>query len=920
LQTNRLYSLFIILLLFSCISPLVFKTSIYASQLHKTTAKEPFSALKSIFKYVPKKEKLAIINGNKKKYNSFSKDSLSLKDSITTNKDTVLKAKNKEAILYTITHSAEDYIIEDVIQKKVTLYNKAKVIYDEYKIDAGTVLIDYKTNTVTAKGIPDEEDKYSQLPVFKSKGNETTQDSLIFNYKTKKAIIYGLETSQDGINTLGEKTKRVNDSTIFVRNIVFTTSDPRNPDYYLKTTKAKIIPGKKIITGPTNLVLADVPTPIIFPFAFFPLTKNKASGLIFPTYGESFSRGFFLQNGGYYFAGNDYFDLKLTGDIYSNSSWGLNASTNYKVRYKFGGNFNFKYENLISGIEGLSDFGVNKNFNIRWSHSQDAKSSPNSRFSASVNLGSSQYYRQSVNETNQALSLQNTLNSSITYSKTFTGTPFKMTVSANHSQNTNTGIVNATLPNLQINMDRQYPFAPKSGSKKNAIENIGLNYSVTAQNRISTTEEKFFSNQIFDDAQNGARHNASVNTSFNVLKHITVSPSLTYREVWYSEGIDKNYDLVNNEVVTDTIAGFNAFRDYSASTSLNTTIYGMFKFNKGSIQAIRHTMRPTISYSYRPDFSFYYQDVQSDATGENFETFSRFDGGIYGAPSRGTSNSLTFSLANTLEAKIKDKESLEGKGKKINLLNALNFRTAYDFTAESFKLSPVSATAGTTLFKKMNINLSATLDPYYLQNNNDGTFDKIDALSYKNGGPLFRVTNARFSTGYSFSSKDFDKDKKKDNQKEEETAYDQNLFGEGLANTNQINQQEQQQKEPNNKKEKSTNLPQYISTIPWNLRFSYSTNYLNNTGQNEISANTLSFSGDIELSPGWKVGMSSGYDFVNKGFTYTNFRFTRDLRSWTMNFNWNPIGINSSYYFFIGVKASVLSDLKWDKRETNLRF
>ncbi|MGY5355850.1 putative LPS assembly protein LptD [Wenyingzhuangia sp. IMCC45467] len=904
MQTNRLYILLLVFLV--CLSSLTTKAQ------EKTTDS---SILTQVRDSIAQNDSIpTIIN-----------DSIPaiVNDSITAiQNDSLAPPKKKEAIEYIIEHSAKDYILEDVPNKKVDLYGEAHVIYGENDITAGKILIDYNTNTVIAKGIPDEKGKYSQLPVFKTTGNETTQDSLIFNYKTKKAIIYGLETEQDGINTLGERTKRVNDSTIFIRNIIFTTSDPRNPDYYLKTNKAKVVPGKKIITGLTNLVLADVPTPAIFPFAYFPLTKNRTSGIIFPTYGESFSQGFFLQNGGYYLALNDYFDLKLTADIYSNSSWGFNAASNYRVRYKFSGNFSFNYDNLISGIEGFSSYSVAKNFNLRWSHSQDSKASPNSRFSASVNLGSSQYFRQSVNETNNGLGLTNTLSSSVSYYQDFVGTPFNMSVSANHRQNTNTQIVYLTLPSLQVNMDRQYPFAPKNGTKKNAFQKIGLTYSLKADNQVETTEDDFFSSKIFDNARNGAQHNVSLSTNMKLFKYFSLSPSMSYREVWYLDKIHKEYDAVENEVITDTISGFNAFRDYSASTSVSTTIYGMFKFKNSNLKAIRHTMRPSVSYSYRPDFGFYYEDVQKDTLG-NFTTYSRFDGGIYGGPSRGTSNSLGFSLANTLEGKVANKDDLEGEDKKITILNSLNLSTSYNFTAESFKLAPLNVTAGTTLFKKMNINFGTSFDPYALKPNaTTGRLERVDALSYKNGGPLLRMTRANFTTGYSFSSKDFQKKEEgatEEDEEEDTTAYDQDLFGADQRNTNDFAVDAED--ETNKKKEdETTDLPQYISAMPWNLRFSFSTNYSNSIGQNDITSASLMFSGDVELSPGWKVGASSGYDFINKGFSYTNLRFTRDLRSWSMNFNWVPLGNYSSYYFFIGVKSSVLSDLKWDKRNVNRDF
>ncbi|MGY6648673.1 putative LPS assembly protein LptD [Wenyingzhuangia sp. IMCC45574] len=849
---------------------------------------------------------------------SFSQVKDSIVNSPTITNDSIVATDSiapvkKEAIQFIIDHSAEDYIHEDVINKKVKLYNQAHVIYDEYDITAGQMLIDYNTNTVIAKGIPDEEGAYSQLPVFKTNTNQTTQDSLIFNYKTKKAVIYGLETEQDGINTLGEKTKRVNDSTIFVRNIIFTTSDPRNPDYYIRTNKAKVVPGKKIITGPSNLVIADVPTPLVFPFAYFPLTKKRTSGVIFPTYGESFNQGFFLQNGGYYLAISDYVDLRLTGDIYSNSSWGFNAASTYKVRYKFSGNFSFNYDNLVTGQEGFSNFSKQKNFNLRWSHNQDTKASPNNRFSASVNLGSSQYFRQSVNESNTGRGLQNTLSSSITYYKKFVGTPFNMTVSANHNQNTNTGIVSATLPSLQLNMNRLNPFAPKSGSAKNALQKIGLNYSFKAENRVSAHEDVFFSDQLFKTARNGAQHNLGLSTNMKVLKYFTLSPSVNYREVWYTKKIDKEFDANANEVVIDTIGGFNAFRDYSTSASLSTTVYGMYAFKGKRLKAIRHTIRPSLSYSYRPDFGFYYDEVQKNLEGE-VETYSQYEGGIYGQPTRGISNSLGISIANSIEAKVADKDDLEGKDKKVNILNSLNLSTSYNFAAEEFKLSPISLTTGTTLFKKMNLNFGTTFDPYDLDVNGK----RIDRFSIKNGGPLIRMTNARFSTGYSFSSKDLEKTKNGEKQQEEDTntAHDQDLFNQNQPNSNDFQHEEPKEGEKKEKKD----IPQYIASMPWNIRFSYSTNYSNSTGDGKITSNSLMVSGDIELSPGWKVGASSGYDFVNNGITYTNIRFSRDLNSWSMNFNWVPLGNNSSYYFFIGVKSSVLSDLKWDKRNVNRDF
>ena len=823
-------------------------------------------------------------------------------------KDT-LAPQTKEAIEAIIEHTAEEYIWEDVINKKVVLYNKAVVNYKDINIQAGKITIDYKTNMVWAKGIKDSVGAYSQHPIFKQGNEESSQDSIVFNFKTEKALIYGLKTEQNGIITLGEKTKKMNDSTIFVRGIRFTTSNKANPDYYLATQKAKIVPNKKIIVGSTNLVIADVPTPIILPFAYLPLTTTKTSGFIVPSYGESNSQGFFLQNGGYYFAGNDYVDLTILGDFYSNSSWGFNAQTSYKVKYKFSGNFDFRYESLIFGLKGFDDFEKRKNYNIRWTHSQDSKASPNSRLSASVNLGSSKYYRQSLNQLNNSQTLTNTLSSSLSYYQKFTDTPFNLTSTVSHTQNTNTNTISMSLPSLQVGMDRLYPFAPKSGSKKGAFQNIGLNYSFKADNQITTTEDDFFTKKMFDDAKSGAQHIVSLSTNMKFLKYFTLSPNVNYEENWYLKSIAKRYDSDSESIVTDTINGFTTFREFSTSASISTNIYGLYKFKGDYLKAIRHTIRPSISYSYTPDFSFYYEEVQKTADPEDILTYSKFDGSIYGSPSRGLSNSISFSVANAIDAKVKSKDASDDEEfKKIKILNNLNFSTSYNAAADTLRWSPVNLTAGTQLFKnKLSVNMGAALDPYAINANGR----RYNVFNINNNGSLFRLTRANLTMSYSLSNKDFDKDRKDTKSDKDEIVNGQNtdLFGQNL--TSNLSDEERVQKTGDSD---SQEVELYKYSIPWSIQLSYSSTYSNNNREDEISNNTLMFSGDIDLTPKWKFGASSGYDFKNQGFSYTSLRFSRDLDSWRLNFNWVPFGVRTSYYFFIGVKSPFLSDLKWDKR------
>ncbi|NOR29325.1 MAG: LPS-assembly protein LptD [Lutibacter sp.] len=840
------------------------------------------------------------------------KSALKVKDTVKTQvKDTLnitsidSITKPLELLESIIDHSADSLIRQDIKNNKIILFNNAHVHYKDIDLTAGYIEISNNTNEVWARGIKDSIGNYTQLPVFKQGAEETTQDSIAFNFKTEKAKIWGLKTEQDGVFIRGEVTKKENDSTIFIRNIKFTTSEKENPDFYIKTNKAKIVPNKKLVIGLSNLVIQDVPTPLFLPFAYIPLTKGSTSGFIMPTWGDTAQQGYFLQNGGYYFAINDYVDLAVLGDVYTNGSWGFRTESSYNVRYKFNGNFSFRYENLKNSIRGFDDFSKTTNYNIRWSHSQDTKASPNSRFSASVNLGSSTYYRESLNEFNTNSFLNNTLSSSISYYKKFVGTPFNISLSATHSQNTNTESISMTLPSLQLNMDRIYPFAPKSGAKKNAIQKLGVTYSLKGDNRINTTDEFFFKKEMFETAKSGIQQNSTFSTNMKVFKYFTLSPNANYKEVWYFDKINKTYNPTENIIATDTINKFSAYREYSAGVSLSTTVYGMLNFKKGRLQAIRHVMRPSISYGYRPDFSSYYEEVQQSEDENDILEYSPFSNGIYGSPSKGLSNSLSFSLNNTFEAKVMSKDSTEVEPKKVTLINNLNFSSSYNMAADSLKWSPVRMTAGTDFFdKKLKLNINATLDPYAIT----AEGRKINTFNINNNGSLFRLTNAGLTMNYTIASSK-DGSKKDSKQKNAQANNSDGIFGEDLNNSNDLNSEEQ-------RGEKTTKTAKlYNATFPWNLSLAYSLNYLNTNRQNEISSNSLMFSGDIELTPKWKVGVSSGYDIKSKGFSYTQLRFSRDLDSWKLNFNWVPFGTRQTYYFFIGVKSSMLSDLKYDKRQ-----
>jgi len=835
------------------------------------------------------------------------------KDSLKTIKvtDTIKidSVKNKKALLEgKVKYRAEKYAKIDQKKKLVTLYDKAELYYQDIELKSGIIVFDYQKNEVYAGRIKDSTGTYTQLPVFKQGANVVNPDSIRFNYKTKKALVWNSRTDQGEFKVKAAITKKENDSVYFMKGARFTTAkDIENPEYYFQTNKVKLVPGKKVVVGFTNMVIADVPTPLALPFAFFPMTEKSRSGLIIPTYTDSNTRGFSLQNGGYYFALTDNYDLAVLGDYYTNGSYGLRFESSYAKRYKFQGRVNLRYENLVTSERGYPDYSRSTIYNIQWSHSKDTKSNPNSRFSASVNLGSSRYFRQSLNQINVGSNLNNTLSSSISYSKTFNSIPqVNMSLTATHSQNTNTEQINMTLPTLQLSVDRMFPFAPKDGVKKGFFKNINFQYNLRGENRIQTTDSLFFKPQMFRDAKTGFQHSIPISTNFKIFKYFSATTAVNYNEVWYFKTINKQFDATQNRVIDVDVQGFDAFRTYSFTAGLGTTIYGTFNFGeKKKIQAIRHVMRPNISYSYTPSFSKYYDTYDPDGSGTMRKDYTRFDGGIFGAPGKNMSNNIGFNLSNTFEAKVTDRDSTKTEPKKVMLLNNLNFSTSYDMTADSLKWSPMRVSGGTQFLKqKMNVNFAATLDPYAI--NNAG--QRINTWNIDNGGSLFRMTSANMTINYSFSSKDAEGNKKNNEQGKRNGGREDDLFG---TNTDFSNRQDSQFKDDG----ESNAISEFFKyTLPWDMNLAYALTYSNNNREKKITGNSLMVSMNTDLTPKWKIGVSTGYDFVQKGVTFTQFRFERDLLSWRMDFNWVPFGENTYWGFFIGIKAGVLSDIKWDKR------
>ena len=840
-------------------------------------------------------------------------DPVTFKETDTTSLDSI--APKKEYLTDIVNYKAKDYVTFNQKEQRIYMYNEAEVKYGDMVITSGIIVIDNGKNLVYAGRIKDTAGNYSQKPVFKQGSSVVEPDSIIFNTKSQKALIFNSKTEQSGGTIIAERTKKENDSVYFIERGKYTTAENLDdPEYYILMRKAKIVPGKKVVTGFSNMFFYDVPTPIGLPFAYFPLTQKQTSGIIMPTPGQDSQRGYSLQNGGYYFAISDYVDLAAIGDIYTNGSYGLRLQSNYALRYKFRGNLNLRYENIVQSERGFPDYAKSTIYNIQWSHSQDPKSNPNSRFSSSVNLGSSRYYQESRNQQNIPNTQNNTLSSSVSYSKTFQGEPqVNMSVTATHSQNTNTEQIDMTLPTFQGSVSRIFPFAPKVGSKKGIIHNINFQYNVRAENRIQTTDSLFFKAGMFDNAKVGAKHSIPITTNFKIFKYFSMSASTNFEENWTLKTIKKYYDSDLDEVITEDVQGFDSYRTYNFSTSLGTTVYGMFNFEKEGkdpkIQKIRHVMRPSISYNINPAFDQYYDTYEViDADGTTSEDYSRFEQSLYGAPSDRLSSSLGISLGNNFEAKLRPKDSTETEPKKIILLNNLNFSTSYNFAADSLRWSPVRVTGGTQILdNKMSINFGMTLDPYALDNNNK----RIDKYNIENGGSLFRLTSGNLTLNYSLSSKSFEK--KPDNDQSNEDMLQSGGRDDDLFGVSQDFSNRRLSDSEGDKEEKEVDLYNY--KIPWTLRLAYAVNYNNSARQNEITSHSLMFSGDLELSPKWSIGASSSFDIKNKGFGLTQLRFERDLLSWQMSFSWVPFGTYSSWNFFIGIKSSLLKDLKYDKRK-----
>jgi lipopolysaccharide assembly outer membrane protein LptD (OstA) len=561
----------------------------------------------------------------------------------TSNKTNFLAAK--------VQYFATDSSIILLQEKKVLLYHEAQVNYEDIELKAEHIIINWNDNTVYAIGLPDSTGTIVGDPIFTEGGKRYDCKSILYNFTTKKGKIKGMRT-QDGDGYIhGDQLKKNDDNSMFIEHSKYTTCSADEPHFYIGAKKLKIIPGNKIISGPANLVIADIPTPLVVPFGLFPVQNKQSSGFIMPSYGYSPARGYNFRNGGWYFAMNDYFDLALRGDIYTLGSWKIKAQSAYKKKYAYSGNLSLSYSKNLLGEEGLADFEDKRDFYIKWSHKQDGKAHPNRRFNANVNAGSSTFNQYNANQNNDYL--KNTLSSTVSYSYSWPTKPFNFSANLRHSQNTQTHKVSLSLPELNFGINSSNPFKRKiSSGKQKWYEKIRMSYTANAKNQIETIDSLLFRNETLDQMKYGIKHNIPISSSFKVFKYINISPSANYNERWYFNRIEKSWNTDSLHVETDTINGMRAVRDFSTSVSLNTKIYGLYQFKSEKIKALRHVLTPSLSFSYRPDFSEdkfgYYDWSIADTTGNQNDVYSYFQEGIYNTAPKGKSGNLNFSLNNIL--------------------------------------------------------------------------------------------------------------------------------------------------------------------------------------------------------------------------------------------------------------------------------
>ena len=855
--------------------------------------------------------------------------------------DTAKAQPRKPGIDSPVEYAAQDSIVYDANTGFATLYGKANVKYQDMTLDAAKITMCLDSSLVHAVGLRDTAGVYTEKAVYKQGGDEYQSETMSFNFKTKKGFISNVNTTQGNGYLQSSESKRTDDGTLYLRHAKYTTCDAKHPHFYLKLSRGKVRPGKETIFGPAYLVVEDVPLPLAVPYGFFPISKKYSSGFVMPSYGDETSRGFYLRDGGYYWAVNDYFDLKALGEIYTKGSWGASLESNYNKRYRFRGNVYFSFLRTVEGEKNMPDYSVTKSLKIQWTHTKDAKANPNSSFSARVNFASENYERKNLESMYNPLSYtQSTRTSAVSFSKNFPDIGLSISASGNLTQNVRDSSIAVTLPDLSISLSRFYPFRRKRQvGKERWYEKISVSYTGQLSNSITTKESQLFKSNLIKDWRNGMTHRVPIDATFQLFKYINISPSISFRDIMYAQRINRSWDAEKQQELRDTTYGFYNLYDWNLGVSANTTLYGMYKpvlrLFHGKVIAIRHVFKPSVSFSYAPDFTAArygytktYDRIDQNGTVTPVK-YSPYSNGLYGYPSGTKQGLVTMSVSNNLEMKVKSDRDSTGE-KKISLIDELSGTLSYNLAAKERPWSDLSTRLRLKITQKYTFSLSASFATYAYKFNENGQVVQSDRTEWSYGR-FGRFQGMSQSLSYTFNNQTFKKllnfltGKKSANSAKKDDGDKDDSDEAGDEDANVDPDLKKARSGGAKKKEKAkTDADGYMAfSMPWSLTVSYGISMYEDRSK-EINVRrmrypfsftqTLNFSGYLRISDGWNISFSSGYDFVQKKISMTTASLARDLHCFEMSAS-VVLKPYSSFNFTFRARASELADaLKWEKR------
>lgn len=848
---------------------------------------------------------------------------------------------SKRGIDAPVTYSANDSLVYDAMTKDAKLYGNSEVKYENMDLKSDKIRMNLDSSLVHATGSPDSTEKsgIKGRPVFVMGADNYDTDTIAFNFKTKKGLVQNALTKQEDGFLRSKLSKRTATGDVYLAHGRYTTCDKEHPDFYISLSRAKVRPGKDVVFGPAYIVVADVPLPFAIPYGFFPFTKSYSSGFIMPSYGDEQNRGFYLRDGGYYFAISDKMDLKLIGEIYTKGSWGLTATSNYRKRYKYNGSFLFSYQDTRTGDKGMPDYAKQTSFKLQWSHRQDAKANPFMSLSASVNFATSSYERNNLTSMYNPQSLtQSTRTSSVNWSTTFSSIGMTLSSTANLSQNMRDSTISMTLPDLNISISRFYPFRRKhAAGDERWYEKIAMSYTGQFSNSINTKENKLMHSSLIKDWRNGFQHNIPISANFTLFKYINLNPSFNFTDRMYTNKVTKSWNERTQTEVADTTYGFHNVYNWNLSLSASTKVYGFWKPNRklfgDKVQAIRHVITPTVSFSYAPDFSAsrygYYQTYQkTDADGNvSLVQYSPYQNELYGVPGRGRTGSISWSFDNNIEMKVKSDKDSTGF-KKISLIDQLGWSMSYNMAAKEKPLSDLTVNLRLKWWKNYTFNMTGVFASYAYELDDQGK-PYVGNRTYWGMGKWGRFQGMSQNISYTLTPEKIKKlfggakdDDTKKNKKSDDDEIDTDI--ESNVDDTMIDAQHGASKDDKGGKADTDGDGYMRFSMPWSLTFGYGITMSENTDINKFNyktmrypykfTQTLNVSGNLRISDGWNISFSSGYDFDNHKVSMTTASLQRDLHCFNMSCS-VVLAPYASYNFTFRCNASTLTDaLKYDKR------